>query len=190
MPGTSHSVNQILDRAVSAITAGQEALVAALDHIEAAIYVTDKVGTITYFNTACVTLAGRTPRIGHDKWCVTWQIYTPEGEFLPHDHCPMAVAINEQRPIRGVEAVARRPDGKWVSFIPYPTPLFDRAGMFIGAVNLLLDVTEARKPNYLRGQAAKCRRLGAGIDDRRVVDALASMAVQYDDQAARMERFH
>jgi two-component sensor histidine kinase len=52
----------------------------------------------------------------------------------------MAIALEEQRPVRGAEAVAERPDGSRVPFIPYPTPLFDPAGAMVGAVNVLVDI--------------------------------------------------
>ena len=43
------------------------------------------------------------------------------------------------------EAIAERPDGGRVSFVPYPTPLRDSGGRLIGAVNVLVDVTERKK---------------------------------------------
>jgi len=49
---------------------------------------TDAQGKITYFNQAAVGLAGRTPAIGSDEWCVTWKLYRPDGARLPHDECP------------------------------------------------------------------------------------------------------
>jgi two-component sensor histidine kinase len=52
----------------------------------------------------------------------------------------MATALSEKRPVRGAEAVAERPDGSRVPFIPYPTPLFDSAGEMVGAVNVLVDI--------------------------------------------------
>ena len=67
--------------------------------------------TITYYNRAAVELAGREPELGKDKWCVTFRIYTPDGQLLPHDQCPMAMALKEKRPVRGVEAIAQRLDG-------------------------------------------------------------------------------
>jgi len=57
----------------------------------------------------------------------------------------MAIALKEQRPVRGMEAMAERPDGTRVPFIPYPTPLFDDAGKLIGAVNMLVDITERKR---------------------------------------------
>jgi PAS domain S-box-containing protein len=113
--------------------------------IPAAIYTTDAAGKITYFNQAAVDLAGRTPTLGSDEWCVTWKLYLPDGTPLPHDQCPMAVALKEGRPIRNAEAVAERPDGTRVPFIPYPTPLRNAAGQVIGAINMLVDISERRQ---------------------------------------------
>jgi PAS domain S-box-containing protein len=115
-----------------------------LDALPAAIYTTDAAGHITYYNEAAVELAGRRPQLGDDEWCVTWRLYWPDGTPLPHDQCPMAVALKEDRAVRGAEAVAERPDGTRVPFIPYPTPLHDAQGRMIGAVNMLVDISQRR----------------------------------------------
>ena len=111
-----------------------------LEGLPAAVYTTDASGRITFFNKACIEMAGRSPQLG-DAWCVTWRLYTADGAPLPHDQCPMAVALKEDRPVRGVEAVAERPDGTLVPFIPYPTPLHDADGKLIGAIDMLVDIT-------------------------------------------------
>ena len=115
-----------------------------LEGLPAAVYTTDANGRITFFNKACIEMAGRTPQLG-DEWCVTWRLYTADGAPLPHDQCPMAVALKEDRPVRGVEAVAERPDGTLVPFMPYPTPLHDADGKLIGAINMLVDITERKQ---------------------------------------------
>jgi PAS domain S-box-containing protein len=183
-----HTAAQLVATAADAIVASADSFHELLDGLPAPIYVTDAEGTITYFNQACVELAGRRPQVGIDKWCVTFKLYTPEGEPLPHDECPMAIAIREQRSIRDVEAVAERPDGSQINFVPFPTPLFDQAGNFAGAVNLLMDVTEERKPEYLRAQAERCRRLAAEISDRQTSESLWLMAAKYDEQSLRFTR--
>lgn len=115
-----------------------------LEALPAAVYTTDADGRITFFNRAAVEMAGRVPALG-DEWCVTWRLFRTDGTFLPHDQCPMAVAIKEDRPIRGEEAVAERPDGTRVPFIPYPTPLHDSEGRLTGAINMLVDISDRKK---------------------------------------------
>ena len=120
----------------------------------AAIYATDADGTIRYFNRAAAELAGREPVLGKDKWCVTLRLHKLDGSPLPHDECPMAIALREGRAVRGAEAIAERPDGTRFPFIPYPTPIFDRSGKVIGAVNMLVDVSEQRQARREVGEGA------------------------------------
>ena len=176
----------MLERALSVVLAGDEALREALDELPAAIYVTDADGLITYFNPACLDFTGRRPEVGEDRWCVTWRLYTNAGEFLPHDECPMAVAINTRRPVRGVTAVAERPDGTRVIFRPYPTPIFDKDGRFAGAVNLLEDVTDEVRADDLMAQARRCRRLANSVADDLAADTLNRMADEYEAKAAEL----
>ena len=74
-----------------------------LDALPVAIYATDGAGRVTYFNSAAVELAGRTPELGSDLWCVSWRLYGPDGTAMTHAECPMAVSLREGRPVRGVE---------------------------------------------------------------------------------------
>jgi len=57
----------------------------------------------------------------------------------------MATAVKQQQAIRGLEAVAERPDGTRVPFLPFPTPIFNASGVFVGAVNMLVDFTERKR---------------------------------------------
>jgi two-component sensor histidine kinase len=57
----------------------------------------------------------------------------------------MAIALKENRPVRGAEAIAERPDGSRRWFTPYPTPLRDSAGRLTGAINMLVDITERKE---------------------------------------------
>ena len=122
----------------------EEQLRQILEALPAAVYTTDRDGKITYYNPAAVALAGREPKIGKDEWCVTWRLHTLEGHRLPHDQCPMAIALKENRPVRGVEALAERPDGSMVPFLPFPTPLRNEAGELVGAINMLVDISERK----------------------------------------------
>jgi PAS domain S-box-containing protein len=129
-----------------------------LDALPAAVYTTDTTGLITYYNEAAATLWGHRPVLGKNHWCGVWKLYWPDGRVMAHDQCPMAIALRERRPVRGIEAVAERPDGVRVPFLPYPTPLYDAAGELIGAVNLLLEANDrSRGEEYAQRLAAIVR---------------------------------
>jgi PAS domain S-box-containing protein len=113
-----------------------------MDALPAAVYVTDAAGRLTYYNDAAARLWGQRPALGISDWCCgAWKIYSPNGTLLSHDQCPMAIALQEKRPIYGIEVVSERPDGTKVPFMPYPTPLFDESGALTGAINLLVEIT-------------------------------------------------
>ena len=116
-----------------------------LEALPAAVYTTDAAGKITYFNRAAADLAGREPVIGEEGWCVTFRLYTADGQPLPHEECPMAIALKENRPVRGVEAMAARPDGTMFPFLPFPTPMRDEFGTLVGAVNMLIDISDRKQ---------------------------------------------
>lgn len=182
--------DQIIDTAVDAVASRGSGAFGVLDRLPVPIYVTDREGRITYFNRACIEFAGRTPELGRDRWCVTWKLYTDDGAFLTHEDCPMAVAIREKREIRGRQAVAERPDGSRVTFRPYPTPILDGRGELVGAVNMLIDVTDLKQVEHLRSQAIRCRRLAASVNDEQTVDTLTRMAGEYEEQAQALARPH
>ena len=180
----SSQPNALLDNALAAIEDG-DGYRAKLDKIRIPIYTTDTQGLVTYWNQACVDFAGREPQLGSDRWCVTWRLFTLDGDPLPHEQCPMAVAIKEKRSIRTEVAVAMRPNGSRVAFRPYPTPLFDQAGELSGAINMLVDISD-EQADALSEQAARCRRLANSTDDTAARNILRTMAKGYDDSAASL----
>jgi PAS domain S-box-containing protein len=135
-----------------------------LESLGVAVYTTDAAGKITFFNQAAAVFWGRRPELG-EEWCGSWRIYQPDGTPLPHAECPMAVALKENREVRGAEAVAERPDGTRVSFLPYPTPLRDDRGKLIGAVNVLVDITERTQAEEALREAAEALRASNAVKD-------------------------
>lgn len=156
-----------------------------LDKLPVPVYATDAAGGVTYWNHACVDFAGRQPQLGQDRWCVTWQLYTMDGDPLPHDQCPMADAIRTRKAVRGKVAIAMRPDGSRRAFTPYPTPLFGADDQLKGAVNMLIDVSD-QQCSALSEQANRCRRLARSTLDAEASRILGSMARGYDDTAASL----
>ena len=140
----------------AALRASEEWARRLLLTLPAAVYTTDAQGRITHYNDRAAELWGRRPVIGKDLWCGSWRIFHPDGSPMPHDACPMAVALRERRPVHGEEIIVERPGGARAHVLPAPQPLFDAAGELIGAVNVLVDVTPQK-------QAGRDRALLAAI---------------------------
>ena len=171
----------------------------AIEALPAAVYMTDAEGYITFYNEAAVTLWGCRPELGDSKFCGFWKLYWPDGTPLSHDECPMAMALRQKRPIHGKEAVAERPDGTRIHFIPYPTPLFDPTGRLTGAVNMLVDISERRRAEQdnqrltaIVDASKDATRAEQALVERNIVLALAGRAAHvgsfaYDVETEIME---
>jgi PAS domain S-box-containing protein len=154
--------------------------------LPAPIYTVDQTGRVTFYNDAAAEFWGRRPQLGATYWCGSWKLFWPDGTPLPHEQCPVAVALKEKRPIRGLEAVAERPNGERVAFVPYPTPLFDASGNLIGAFNMLVDVSDRKKAEAaLRRQTERleslnriAKTLTSDLDLERIVQTATDAATE------------
>jgi PAS domain-containing protein len=100
------AISDFMARASEPLVEGDEFFRALVNALPAAIYTTDPGGRITYYNEAAAALWGYRPDLGKSEWCGSWKLFWPDGRTLPHDQCPMAVAVKEKQAIRGLEAVA------------------------------------------------------------------------------------
>ncbi|MGN6152909.1 MAG: response regulator [Lysobacteraceae bacterium] len=145
---------------------------AMIDALPVAIYTTDANGYLTRFNPATAALARRRPEIGVDRWSPMWKLYEADGTPLPHERSPMAEAINEGRTVRGRQIIAERPDGDRIWVMPYPTPFRDADGVIVGGINMLVDITDAKRAEAELGAAKRA----AEVANAAKTDFLAHMS--------------
>jgi PAS domain S-box-containing protein len=158
--------------AEDALKASEERLRRLLDALPAAAYTCDAEGRITYFNKLAAEVWGRSPKLNsaEDRFCGSWKLRWPDGRPLPHDQCWMAIAVKEQRAVDGTEFVIEREDGDRRFVLAHISPLWDSPGRLVGAVNVLVDITERKRIEEMK------QRLEAQLLQTQKMEALGTLA--------------
>jgi len=117
-----------------------------LERLPAGAYTCDPEGLITYFNPQAVEIWGRTPKLNHpdDRFCGSFKLFASDGSLLKHHQCWMALALKDRREHNGQEIIIERPDGRRVTALAHANPFLDEEGRLLGAVNVLVDITERK----------------------------------------------
>ena len=118
-----------------------------LEKLPAGAYTCDPEGLITYFNHHAVQLWGRAPKLSDpvDRFCGSFKLFSPDGSPIAHDQCWMALALKTHKEYNRREIVIERPDGQRLTALAHANPIHDESGKLVGAVNVLVDISERRR---------------------------------------------
>jgi PAS domain S-box-containing protein len=146
-------------KAQSALRESESLYRQVVDAMPVAVYSTDASGRILVYNRAAVALWQREPEIGQELWCGSHRMYWPDGTALPLNECPMAIAIQHGESLTGVEAVVERPDGTRRNVLAHPRMMRDSRGQIVGAINVLVDITERKDAERMQDRLHEAQRL-------------------------------
>jgi PAS domain S-box-containing protein len=130
-----------------------------LEKLPAGAYTCDPVGLITFYNQHAVELWGRAPKL-HDpaeRFCGAFKLFAPDGMPVTHAECRMALALRDQKPYDGHELVIERPDGSRVTVLEYASPIHADDHRLLGAVNVLVDISERKRQEIALGEADRAK---------------------------------
>lgn len=156
-----------------------------LEKLPAAAYTCDAEGLITWFNRRAAELWGREPKLNEpsDRFCGSIRLFSPDGDPIEHHRCCMALAIRENREYDDFEVVIERPDGSRVSGVVHAHPLHDENGEVIGAVNVLVDISERKRAEETRGRLVA---IVESADDAIVGKDLNGIITDWNDGAEKL----
>jgi len=118
-----------------------------LEKLPVAAYMTDAEGLITFYNESAVRLWGRSPALldPSDRYCGSFRLFRTTGEPIEHNESWMALAIRNHREYNGEEIVIEQPGGARLTVLAHANPVFGNDGELIGAVNVLVDITDRKR---------------------------------------------
>ncbi|MCI0704253.1 MAG: ATP-binding protein [Planctomycetia bacterium] len=130
-----------------------------LEKLPAGAYTCDSEGFITYFNPAAERLWGRAPELNDpvDRFCGSFKLFAADGTPITHDQCWMALALRAQEGYNGCEIVIERPDGTCVTALAHANPIRDESGHLLGAVNVLVDISDRKRAEDALKQADRAK---------------------------------
>jgi signal transduction histidine kinase len=131
---------------------GESEFLRLLDKLPAAAYTCDAAGLITYYNQPALRLWGRAPKLRDpvDRFCGSFRLHFADGQPMSHDNCWMALAVRNDREYCGCELIVERPDGERLDVSGHASPIHDKSGKLVGAVNVLFDITERKRAEALK----------------------------------------
>ncbi len=146
-----------------------------LDKLPAGGYTCDRHGLITHFNDHAVKLWGRAPKLNDpaDRFCGSFKLFARDGSSIAHDACWMARALQTGNEYNGEEIIIERPDGRRLTVLAHANPIRDEGGELVGAVNVLVDITD---------------RIQAETVLRSARDELAKMVGERTDQLTKLSQ--
>ncbi len=141
-----------------AILAGGRAV---LDAIPAAVYLCDRDGFLVAYNAEAARLWRRDPSLygSRDRFYGSYRLYRIDETPLPHENCPVAVALRSGEEIRNGEVVMERLDGTRFEALANVRLLHDRDGRVEGAINCFQDVSAQKAVER------EARRNAADLED-------------------------
>ncbi|HXI69038.1 MAG TPA: PAS domain S-box protein [Verrucomicrobiae bacterium] len=160
-----------------------------------AIYSCDGSGVIQNFNRRAAELWGRSPAVGitDERFCGSFKLFRPDGSFMPHKQCPMAMVVSGKMPgVCDGEVLIERTDGSRIIVIVNIRPLKNERGEITGAINCFYDITERKQVEAARHRievlAASNQKLEAEIVRRQAVEQSLKKSEQHQRELLSQSR--
>ena len=172
---------------IAFLPAGGTRVQELLAALPVAAYTCDADGCLTFFNERAAELWGRRPNLNDtgERYCGSLTLLSVDGAQMSHETSWMALTLRTGTTYEGRGVVILRPDGSRRRVLASVSPLYDDAGIVVGAASLLTDITgqvQSEAPDFAvdvtEEKTAKTALQASEANFRGFFDSVAVGAVQ------------
>lgn len=163
-----------------------------LNLLPAAVYVCDTAGNIISYNRKAVELWGHRPRKGDtsEKYCGAFKLYTPDGQYLPHNRTPVATSLLDGKPRENLELILEKPDGSKIPVQVNIVPIKDEDRKLLGIINCIYDVSDQKRAlDNLKETERKYSELVASLEQK-VAEKTNYLQQKNEELKMSEQRYH
>lgn len=114
------------------------------DDLPVAVYICDLHGRINYFNKAAIKIWEQPPDLGSEQWCGIVKTKSTNHSNMSSNTVVAENAILDEEVFQE-EFILNRPNGQIKNVLALAALCYDDSGLFIGALNNMIDITDLRK---------------------------------------------
>src|SRR5262245_15813219 len=179
------NANRTSESSANSPLAGELVFRRLLGILPAGAYTCDADGLITYFNEHAARLWGREPKLNDpvDRYCGSFKLFDADGIPLRHDGCWTALALKNGKEYSRQEVMIERPNGSRITVMVNASPMLDASGRVVGAVNVLVDVSDHKRAEQLQSLLAS---VVESSDDAIVSKTLEGRILSWNAGAERL----
>lgn len=122
--------------------------------LPAAVYWVNDKGFIEHYNKKAAELWGYYPSYGdpEKRYNGAYKVFSLDGEYIPPDKLPLVEVLEKGIFVKDKEMVLETPDGIRIVVNVNISPIYDKKGFLIGAIDCFHDITHKKE---IEGSLAK-----------------------------------
>ncbi|MFZ6052491.1 PAS domain S-box protein [Halocola ammonii] len=154
-----------------------------LEEIPLAVYICNRQGKITFYNSAALHLWGRTPDLDSEYWSGAYREFDIEGSEITVAQHQKWSSFEDNRAFRALEMEIERPSGVKKNVLLHIKPIYSTLGKVKETLHILADISDKEQKEQELRQSENSYRLFSEVLEQLVEERTHSLKLSE-------ERYH
>lgn len=146
-----------------------------LEEIPLAVYICNRLGNITFYNSSAVHLWGQSPDLEAVKWSGAYRAFNASGEELSEDDYAEFANFDDNKAFQAIEMVIERPSGVKKNVLLHVKPIYSTLGKVKETLHILADVSSKDQKEQELRESENSYRLFSEVLEQLVEEKTKSL---------------